>query len=225
MDVPAIIGDESGDSWPLTDSRFWAWYKALPPEDRDAFVSFHHGKEPHARFVCALYYLVYVQKRERDIGTITEAFSLATGAIHGEPSTARDAKAAWDLDPVRFLWDRVQRNETNQAKHRIEGLVVAALEKRLIAHLESPDTKDSILRDAMSFLKLVREEEQREREALLDRGVERLKGDAEAQRRAFEAPSDPELVQYFKALVSKIGPNRMADVLEKALPTEASRAT
>ena len=218
MRPPDILGD--GNPQVLSDADFWRWQRAVPPLDWDAFVNLHHGKEPHARFVCALDLLVNVQKRERALGTIVEAFAMATGTDPLSPATARDAKTSYDLDPVRFLWDRIERAKAREAKHRIEQMVAAAIERRLQAHLTAPDAKDPILKDALAFCKMIREEEKAEREALLDRGVDRLRGDAEAQRKAFAAPSDEQLSGYLKTIVEKIGPNRFAEVLEQALPRE-----
>ena len=211
--------DRENAPFVLSEGDFERWRRSIPPVDWDAFVSLHHGKEPHARFVCALDMLVNIQKREQAIGTIIEAFCIATGAHRDETKTARDAKESYDLDPVRFLWDRLERNRQRAVKTRIENLVGSIIEERLVKHREAPDPKDPILKDALSFVKMIRDEEKAEREALLDRGIERLRGDVEAQRKAFAAPSDPQLADYLRTIVTKIGPNRFADILEKALPS------
>jgi len=202
----------------LSTVEFDLWKKTIPPIDWDCFVSMHHGQEPHARFVCALDILVNVQKREESIGLIVDAFCMATGAYSGESKTSREAKESFDLDPVRFLWDRIQRNATRAVKSRVESLLGQALESRLSAHLIAPDNKDSILKDAIAFVKMVRDEENRERDQLLARGIERLKGDSEAKVRAFEKPSVASAVEYVKLLTEKFGTNEMINIIEQAVP-------
>lgn len=215
--------DDAGIAFGLTEIVFHRWWKSIPQEYRDEFVTIHHGTPQGdlalPRFVCALDYLLIQQNKAQTAGILMDAWHLATGANAHDKATAEAVAEAWKHDGVQQLLYRIRDQQSRQAVARIERLVTANLE----ADLRSDDTKKrtEAMKASLAFMRLVEEREAREREARTKRGLDRLKIDLEKTQTAFEKPTRDQATQYVRALVDIFGPTEFAHVLQQALPSDA----
>lgn len=217
-------GDSSdaGIAFGLTEATFQRWWKSLPQEHRDEFVTIHHGCPQGnldlARYVCALDHLLIQQSRPQTAGILMDAWALATGANAHDKATAIAAAEAWKHDAVQQLLFRIRDQQSRQAVARIERLVTSNLEADLAAG--DAKVRGEAMKSSLAFMRLVEEREARERAAREKRGMERLKEDLDKTQRAFEKPTIDQAQQYLRAIADMFGPTEFAKMLQRALPTE-----
>lgn len=217
------VASDSGIAFALTEAVFARWWKSLPQEHRDEFVSVHHGcpqgNTDLARYVCALDHLLIQRKQSQTAGLLMDAWALATGANAHDKATAIAAGEAWQHDAVQQLLFRIRDQQSRQAVARIERLITANLE----SDLTSEDTKrrTEAMKSGLAFMRLVEERETRERDMRAKRGLERIQGDLAKVEHAFERPTSDQAKQYLRAIADIFGPTEFARILQHALPTEA----
>lgn len=215
--------DDAGIAFGLTEIVFHRWWKSIPQEYRDEFVTIHHGTPQGdlalPRFVCALDHLLIQQNKAQTAGILMDAWRLATGANAHDKETGVAAAAAWAHDGVQQLLFRIRDQQSRQAVARIERLVTSNLETDLLS--TEPKTRSEAMKSSLAFMRLIEDRETREREARTKRGLDRLRSDLEKTQTAFERPTTEQALQYTRALVDLFGPAEFGRILQQALPSES----
>ena len=224
IEDPRKVASDAGLRFALTEAVFSRWWKSIPPEYRDEFVTLHHGcpggNLDLPRFVCALDHLLIQQNRAQQPGVIVDAWALALGARPHDEGLAQGAGEAWKHDAVQQLLFRIRDSQTRQAAARIERLLTANLEADLLS--EDPKKRESALKNGLAFMRLAEERQKAESEQRLKSGMERLEKDAAAAKRAFERPSEAQAIEYMKTLLDIYPPGTFEGLLRAALPAETT---
>jgi hypothetical protein len=201
---------EAGARWNLPEDDFIRWWRCLPEEDRAEFVGVYGGDETLARFVCALDYLTVMQARPQSGQTIVEAYAIAVNTdVHSEAARS-GATACWKHDAVQALIDRLRYRSARQAAARITNKATFVIESMLKdAENEDVQTKATAVRTALSFMKMVSDEDIQERAERTKRGF--VAARKELSDGDVEVPTPERAALYLKQLRELLGPDKFKE--------------
>lgn len=213
---PALIKivSEGGGAWGLSDEAYLRWWRSLPEDDKQTFVTLG-GDDVLGRFCCTYDYLT-VSEGEAPL-TLIRAWSIATGKSEDEHETKIRAQRAWENTAVRELLARLQSRETERAERRIERAATYLVEDTIQKAIksESLEQRSKAINAAVRFLESIKDDRKDWREL-------RIKLENEALKKAITAKStdddDKPLTTedaegYVKALVGVLGVERMKALL------------
>jgi hypothetical protein len=219
---PRKEADDAGLRFGLTEAVFARWWKSIPPEFRDEFVTLHRGCPDGdlslARFVCALDHLLIQQNRAQTAGIIVDAWALAIKAPPHDRDIGAAAGDAWKHDAVQQLLYRIRDSQARQSVARIERLLTSALEDDLLAGDQK--RRDAAVKNGIAFIRLIEERQQKENDQRLKRGMARLEEDNQNVRAALVRPTEDQAVEHMRSLIDIYGAKAFAGLLERALPGE-----
>jgi hypothetical protein len=211
----AVIQSSAGERWDLPEAAFHRWWRALPEEDRMEFSVIYQGDETLARFVCALDYLTTMQARAHVGATMVEAYAIAANCEHDSEQARAGAMKAIKHDAVQALLDRLRYRSARQAAARITNRTTLLIEDMLAAAAQDDvPIKDKTLaaKAALSFMKMVSDEDIQERVERTRRGLVKARRELE-QGEAVDVLTDEQIALQLRIIQDQIGPDKMKALL------------
>jgi hypothetical protein len=154
------IHPDTGFAFRLEDEAFRRWWAAtVLPEDANEFVHLYRGTIEEARFVCAMDYIISVQRGEWSTDNVVYAYFLAKN----QPVDMKDTQARTNAhylsnsDAVRYLLDRVRSRSRRVAEERIAARTTAKIEELFDRSLalegkERLETERAALETSIKFM-------------------------------------------------------------------------
>ena len=159
--APALPISSTGVLWDLDEAAYLRWWRSLPHIDRSEFLDIHKGDEVLARFVCALWYLGYVQGRGNAVGTIIQAYGIAVRLNPSSQECRVRAAKAWRHDATQTLLNRLHQRSDTEAKARIVNSTTHLIETAINeAGTASLKEKALVIQAALKFVQMVEHKEE-----------------------------------------------------------------
>jgi hypothetical protein len=111
---------------------FSQWWLSISQQDADEFVHIHAGTIDGARMVCALDYMLRIERRSHTYDLITRAYQIAHGLDESQCRDAAvrmNAQALYTSDAVVFLRERLDRRRRDEVDEEIHRLTAERLRK------------------------------------------------------------------------------------------------
>lgn len=141
---------------------FGEWWSALSPEDRDSFILLG-GDEGLARFV---------HSYDTRGGSVVEAYARSAGLDPSSNTAAMGASTVWKHDAVIDLLGCLRYRDRKQAAASVTRQTVTLI-KDMLSGAADAATKDqaAAVKAALTFVKMVNEEDIKDRIERIRRGV------------------------------------------------------